>query len=102
MDFNQTEINVVIWARERKIYTNYSDLAQISKLTEELSELILAINKNDVDEITDAIGDMMVVLTNICHMRCTCKMADCYNTAYESIKDRKGTMINGTFVKEVL
>ena len=42
---------------------------------------------------------MMVVMLNIMK-RNNISMEDCLQTAYNDIKDRKGKMVNGIFVKE--
>jgi len=75
-------------------------LTQTSKLAEELSELILALAINDSEEVEDAIGDMGVVLTILARLANVGSLQSCMETAYAEIRDRKGTMINGTFVKE--
>lgn len=51
------------------------------------------------DELQDAIGDMIVVQTNIAE-REGFTISDAAFNAYLEIKDRKGKMIDGTFVKE--
>ena len=48
--------------------------------------------------IIDAIGDMVVVLTNLAHLN-NVNIETCIASAYNEIKNRKGKMINGTFVK---
>ena len=53
---------------------------------------------NDKLEIKDAIGDLVVVLTNLAHLE-DFTIEDCIGSAYEEIACRKGKMINGTFVK---
>ena len=50
-------------------------------------------------EIMDAIGDMVVVLTNLAHLENTTIEA-CIEQAYKVISKRTGKMINGTFVKD--
>ena len=65
---------------------------------EEAGELAEAILKEDEDEIVDAIGDMMVVLTNLAAMK-GYKVEECVVAAYDVIKDRQGEMVNGTFMK---
>ena len=65
---------------------------------EEAGELAEAILKEDQPEIIDAIGDMVVVLTNLARMEGH-KIEDCVTSAYNVIKERTGQMINGTFVK---
>ena len=95
----QLNDKVAEWAYNRGIHTNYSNQAQIAKLTEEFAELQTAIVNNDIDNIADSIGDMMVVMTNIAtNYGLTLRL--CYEFAYDQIKDRKGKMVNGTFVKD--
>jgi NTP pyrophosphatase (non-canonical NTP hydrolase) len=87
------------WADERGIYRNGDTKTQYIKLLEESGELARAILKNDKPEFIDAIGDMVVVLTNLAALE-GLKIEDCVTSAYEVIASRKGKMINGTFVKE--
>ena len=87
------------WADERGIYRNGDTKTQFVKLMEEGGELGRAILKNDRDEFIDAIGDMMVVLTNLAALE-GLKVEDCVVSAYDVIKSRHGKMVNGTFVKE--
>jgi len=68
---------------------------------EEAGELAQAILKNDEPEVIDAIGDMVVVLTNLAKLR-GYNIEDCITSAYDVIKSRQGKMINGTFVKQTL
>lgn len=90
---------VLDWAKERGILEQSSAEKQLAKLNEEFVELALAIAKYDYAEIKDAIGDMQVVLAIIAHMKFT-NLAECQITAWDSIKDRKGVMVDGIFVKE--
>ena len=68
---------------------------------EEAGELAEAILKNDEPEVIDAIGDMVVVLTNLAKLRGH-NIEDCVASAYDVIKSRQGKMVNGTFVKQTL
>lgn len=88
------------WADERGIYKNGDLKTQYAKLMEESGELARAILKNDKEEFIDAIGDMIVVLTNLAALE-GLKVEDCVVSAYDVIKSRQGKMVNGTFVKEV-
>ena len=88
------------WADERGIYRNGDTKTQFAKLQEEAGELARAILKNDKPEFIDAIGDMIVVLTNLAALE-GLKVEDCVTSAYDVIKSRQGTMVNGTFVKEL-
>ncbi len=87
------------WADSRGIYDSGDPKTQCIKLFEEAGELSKAILNNDQDEVVDAIGDIVVVLTNLAVLRGV-NIEDCINSAYQVIKDRKGAMSNGTFVKE--
>jgi len=87
-----------LWADERGIYRNGDSKTQYTKLCEESGELARAILKKDKAELIDAIGDMVVVLTNLAALE-GLKVEDCVQSAYNVIKSRQGSMINGTFVK---
>jgi len=87
------------WADERGIYKNGDTKTQFVKLQEEAGELARAILKDDKAEFVDAIGDMVVVLTNLAALE-GYRIEDCVSSAYNVIKSRQGSMINGTFVKE--
>ena len=151
---------VIKWADEKGIFKNGTPYKQLLKTGEEILELLHAIEDNNLDEIEDAIGDIVVTLIIYAEMKkITCKrdfknhsfkaddsaahrlLADyamllqaekfgqslkpiihthemmmvklhyiankynlniweCLKTAYNVIKNRKGKMINGTFVKD--
>ena len=59
--------NIRHWAKEKGIYDKGDIKTQYVKLQEEAGELAKAIINNDNDEIIDAIGDCVVVLTSIAH-----------------------------------
>jgi NTP pyrophosphatase (non-canonical NTP hydrolase) len=88
------------WADERGIYKSGDTKTQFAKLQEEAGELARSILKNDKPEFIDAIGDMVVVLTNLAALE-GLKIEDCVTSAYDVIKSRQGKMVNGTFVKEI-
>jgi NTP pyrophosphatase (non-canonical NTP hydrolase) len=87
------------WASDKGIYAKGDSKTQYLKLMEESGELAEALLKNDETEVIDAIGDMVVVLTNLAKLRGH-NIEDCIKSAYNVIKSRQGKMINGTFVKE--
>ena len=86
------------WARVRGIYDSGYQKTQYIKLQEEAGELAKAILNKDKAEVEDAIGDMVVVLTNLAELS-ELRIEDCIDSAYKEISNRKGKMINGTFVK---
>ena len=87
------------WAEERGIYAEGDSKTQLIKLQEEMGELAKATLENDKPEVIDAIGDMVVVLTNLAHLNGV-HIETCIAEAYNVIAKRKGKMINGTFVKD--
>ena len=87
------------WAKDKGIYKSGDARTQFVKLMEEAGELAQAILKNDEPEVIDAIGDMVVVLTNLAELR-GYSIEKCIDSAYDVIKSRQGKMINGTFVKQ--
>ena len=91
--------NIRSWAEERGIYTKGDSKTQLIKLQEEMGELAKATLENDKPEVIDAIGDMVVVLTNLAHLNGV-HIETCIAEAYSVISKRKGKMINGTFVKD--
>jgi len=87
------------WAQQRGLYDKGNTHTQYVKLQEEAGELAKALLNDDQDEVVDAIGDMVVVLTNLAHLRGV-SIETCIATAYDVISKRTGKMINGTFVKD--
>lgn len=90
---------IIKWAEERNIFEESNPQKQFDKLTEEKNELAEGILKDDLYEILDAIGDCFVVLCNLAHFY-HLDIRECINHAWNEIKDRKGKMIDGKFVKE--
>ena len=86
------------WVIDRNLHTQ-DPKVQMCKTMEELGELARAINKGDKEKQMDGIGDTVVTLICISE-QLGLKFNDCLDYAYNEIKDRKGKLINGTFVKE--
>ena len=87
------------WADKRGIYDSGDTKTQFVKLMEEIGELGQAILKNDEAEFIDAIGDSVVVLTNLAKLGGH-NIERCIESAYSEISARSGSMVNGTFVKD--
>jgi NTP pyrophosphatase (non-canonical NTP hydrolase) len=87
------------WADARNLIEGSKPVNQVSKLVEELGELATGVNKGKMDLIADGIGDAVVVLT-ILAKQCNMNIEDCIDVAWNEIKDRKGKMVDGIFVKE--
>ncbi len=87
------------WAKDRGLDTQDPKI-QLSKLMEESGELARSILKNDKIEQIDAIGDITVVLI-VLSLQLGLEYSECVKSAYNVIKDRKGKMVDGVFVKEI-
>ena len=105
-DLYEHEDNVVFyfdkirdWAEYNGIYAKGDPKTQYIKLMEEAGEVGRAILKEDLPEIKDGIGDMVVVLTNLAEL-VGVPIEECIEIAYNVIAKRKGKMVNGTFVKD--
>lgn len=109
MEMTELVEKVKEWAQERGLYEKGDPITQLAKLTEENGELARGLLKEDMDLIVDSIGDSLVVLVNLtelvnrkypeyCGGELTLEF--CLSEAYGEIKDRKGSMKNGTFTKE--
>ena len=97
---NDTAFNRIRqWADERGLYEKGDAKTQYLKLMEEAGQLGRALLKDNVEEQIDAIGDMVVVLTNLSEL-IDVPIEECIESAYEVISQRTGKMINGTFVKD--
>jgi NTP pyrophosphatase (non-canonical NTP hydrolase) len=87
------------WAKEKGIYEKGDPKTQYIKLMEEMGELAMSLLKENNDEFQDAIGDCVVVLTNLAKLK-GYHIEDCINGSYQIIAKRRGQMVNGTFVKD--
>jgi len=85
------------WHYDRNLIDGATDKDQVLKLLQELGELSDNVCKGN--DIRDDIGDMLVVMINIL-ARNKLTLEECLNVAYNDIKDRKGKMVDGIFVKE--
>ena len=89
------------WFEDRGIIQHSTPQAQLTKLEEEFLELVEGIDKDEIDEIKDAIGDMAVVLSGIAIMY-DLTLTECKEHAWNMIKDRRGFLdpTSGLFIKE--
>jgi len=112
---NELIEKVIQWSNDRNIIKGSTPIKQHDKLVEEVLETRDAIIRASLSvtpeqvfdgdenpymgEIKDGLGDSLVCLINLATMY-GFTLEECLEAAYEEIKDRKGKMINGTFVKE--
>lgn len=92
----------------RKIINRFTDIGivkpenaktQFMKVVEELGELAEGINKDKPEQVKDSLGDVLVTLILLAE-DLNLNLLDCLNSAWGEIKDRKGKVKNGSFVKE--
>jgi len=89
--------NITQWHHDRNLIEGSTDKDQYCKLIQEAGELSDSICKGR--DVSDDIGDMIVVLINIAE-RNKLSISSCLEKAWNDIKDRKGQMVDGVFVKE--
>ncbi len=87
------------WAHARNLIEGSDPKSQLLKTMSELGELADGINKGRHAEIIDGIGDVVVTLVIIAE-QLNLRFEGCVAAAYDEIKDRKGRMVNGVFIKE--
>lgn len=88
---------IIQWGVDRNIIGGSSPEAQFDKVEEEMEEL--RHNIANSNNIADDVGDMMVALT-MCAAQLDLSPRECLQVAWDEIKDRKGKLIDGVFVKE--
>lgn len=86
------------WAETRGIFNSGDVKTQYLKLIEEVGELSESILKNNEEEFIDAVGDCVIVLTNLAKLK-GYNIENSINSAYLIISGRTGKMSNGNFVK---
>ncbi|NDD53145.1 hypothetical protein EBZ39_04560 [bacterium] len=101
MRFHDVHQKVLQWAYDRQIIPNSNPTAQLMKTMSELGELADATLKADDDAIVDGVGDVLVTLILYCALQ-GLDPIQCLESAYNTIKDRKGKLTpEGIFVKEL-
>ena len=98
LDLTQLTNRIKGWAVDRNLHTA-DHVKQALKLGEEFGELCQGIVKGNEEQIKDSLGDMYVVMT-ILSMQLGLEIEDCVYHAYDEIKDRRGKLVDGVFIKE--
>lgn len=100
MDFDTLAENIEQWASDRGLLEHSTPQAQLLKTVSELGELADATVKGNFAEVVDGVGDVLVTLIIYCKLQ-GIDAVSCLNSAYDTIKDRKGRLsASGVFVKE--
>lgn len=98
-NYQELEVLVIEWAKEKGILEKATTMAQAMKTWEEVHELKDAIVNDDRDEIVDALGDILVTIIIQAEMQ-GLSLESCLESAYNVISRRTGKMIDGQFVKD--
>jgi len=93
----ELEQRVAEWHDDRNLILGSTDAAQMHKLLEEVNELDQDVH--DVYDVRDELGDCLAVMNNIA-TRNGFTLKQALTVSYNKIKDRKGQMRHGIFVKE--
>jgi NTP pyrophosphatase (non-canonical NTP hydrolase) len=99
---NELIQNVLQWGIDKNIIGangKGTRQAQVDKMLEEAEETHYAVNKNDLMEVKDGIGDTTVTLILLAEMY-GWTLEECLEHAYNVIAGRTGKMVDGVFVKD--
>lgn len=99
MDYFELESVIEEWAKNKGILEKGTPEGQAMKTLEETLEFVKAVKEKNLPEIMDGIGDIVVTLIIQCKMQ-QITLEACLEYAYNQIKDRQGSMIDGKFVKK--
>lgn len=76
-----------------------NSFTQYAKSSEEMGEVAAALCRNDIDELRDGIGDVIVTLVILAQQN-NMTIYECLEQAYGEIKNRTGVMSkDGSFIK---
>lgn len=103
---------VIQWGNDRNIIQGSTAIKQLDKTSEEFNELQRAVSLYEFAknsglvshelfklQVYDGFGDVLVTLI-LAAAILDVNLDEALAAAYDEIKDRKGKMINGKFVKE--
>lgn len=99
LSFDDLIKKVYVWANDKELINPAFIKQQFLKVAEELGETASAISKNKPAELLDGLGDTFVTLI-ILSLQCGVTPQEALNAAWNEIKDRKGKIISGTFIKQ--
>jgi NTP pyrophosphatase (non-canonical NTP hydrolase) len=98
-ELKELEMLIANWAEEKGLLNPDFAPKQFMKIQEELGELASAIIKEDIDKEIDSVGDLLVTIIILAYQR-NISLKYALNVAYNEIKDRKGKIFGGSFIKE--
>jgi len=99
MTLDNLDVNTRVWAQDKELVKKENIQAQMCKVIEEVGETAAAVLKGDRERIKDGIGDSIVTLTILAQQH-GLSLRECWQAAYDEIKDRTGKTVNGSFIKD--
>lgn len=90
---------IIQWAKDRNFSNPENYASQAMKVIEEAGELFGAILKKKRKIEKDSFGDLIITIVILAEQR-GIDLKECIDIAYNEIKDRKGKVVNGSFIKE--
>lgn len=98
---------VIRWANDKGIVGVYNSdnprsiqrLKQFGKMREEVEELGEELESGDVDKARMELGDVLITCVIQAELLGT-DITECLQMAYDKIAKRKGTTVDGVFIKE--
>ena len=97
-DIDALTTKIQKWAADRQLDTADAK-SQLTKVVEEVGEVAAAIARGNKLALQDGIGDVFVTLVIL--SQCTdLDFRACVEAAYNEIKNRKGKLVDGVFIKE--
>ena len=99
MNLNDLELSVSQWAHDRNLIKGTTPDKQFIKLVEEIGEVAACLAKDQRHKLKLEMGDMLVVLIILAEQN-NMTINECLLETWHKIKDRKGMMVDGFFIKE--
>ena len=96
--YEEIDYKLYKWFHKKELIQECNSAKQFMKVSEELGELSSAIIKQDREKEIDAFGDTLITLMGLSYMR-GLNLIKCLEYAWNEIKDRKGKVIDGSFIK---
>ena len=90
---------ILEWAKERGILNPEFVNKQFMKVIEETGELAKSIIKDDKEQQKDDLGDMYITIVILAE-QLGHDLDRCIYEAFNTIKNRKGKLVDGSFIKE--
>ena len=95
---NRLIIAVQLWAEEKGLHLA-NPIAQLAKIMEELGEVAQAYTRKNEEDLLMELGDLLVTIIIFAQQN-GIELEEALKVAYKKIAERKGKLVNGTFIKE--